>query len=159
MKVRIIALVAIALLATTAVAFAKTNVLTGRVTKQPGSTVKVGVKLSKQGVASKITTFNLTNVTSTCSNRRGDPIPGKTVTSANLGTFKVDKKRPAGSKTNYYAVFKSVNVDGNQWNVEATFSSKTGRKLAGTASFNYPDADPNGGGTCDGGGRFSVTMK
>ncbi len=159
MKVRIIALAAIALFATAAVASAKTNVLTGTVTKQPGSTVKVGVKLSKQGVASTITTFNLTNVTSTCSNRRGDRIPGKTVTSANLGTFKVKKTKPAGSKTDFYTVFKSVLVDGNRWNVEATFSSKTGRKLAGIASFNYPDPDPNGGGTCDGGGKFSVKVK
>ena len=159
MKVRIIGLAAIALLATAAVASAKTNVLTGTVTKQPGSTVKVGVKLSKQGVASKVMTFSLTNVTSTCSNRRGDRIPGKTVTSATLGTFKVNKTKPAGAKTYYYAVFKSVNVDGNQWNVEATFSSKTGRKLAGTASFNYPDPDPSGGGTCEGGGKFSVKVK
>ena len=159
MKARTIALTAIALLATTAVAFAKTNTLTGSVALQRGSTVKVAVKLSKQGVAGKIVTFNLTNVTSHCLSRGGDRIPGKTVTSASLGTFKVNKAVPAGSKTTYYTVFKSVNVDGNQWNVDATFSSKTGRKLAGTASFNYADPNPNGGGTCDGGGKFSVRIK
>ena len=155
MKTRILALAAIAVLALTAVAVAKTNKLTGKF--KNGGNVTIKVKLSKKGTPSKVTSFTATNVTSQCSNQRGDKVPGKTVAKAKLGSFKITKTK-SGGKT-YYNVIGGRKVDGNQWNIESAFSSKKGRKISGTASFNYADPNPNGGGTCDGAGKFSAKVK
>lgn len=156
MKTRILALVAIVVLAMTAVAVAKTNTLTGKLKRHPEGKVTIKVKLSKKGVVKKVTAINVTNFPSNCSNQRGDKVPGKTAT-AKLGSAKITKTK-SGGKT-YYSVTGGRKVDGNQFNVEAAFSSKKGRKITGTISFNYHDPNPNGGGTCDGGGQFSAKVK
>lgn len=156
MKTRILALVAILALATAAVAVAKTNTLTGKLKLYPEGKVTIKAKLSKKGVVKKVTAINVTNFPSRCSNQRGDKIPGKTAT-AKLGSYKITKTL-SGGKT-YYNVIGGRKVGDNQFNLEASFSSKKGRKISGTLSFNYADPNPNGGGTCDGGGRFSAKVK
>lgn len=129
MKARILALVAVALLATTAVALAKSNTLTGKI--EDGGKVTIKVKLSKKGTASKITSFTLTNLTSLCE----DGQAGKTMPRVQLGSFKVKRVEVGGIVQ--YRVDTRKNVNGNRWYVDVDFSSRKGRKVSGTASHTY----------------------
>jgi hypothetical protein len=156
MKIRILALVAIALLATSTVAFAATNKLTGHLKTQKDGKITIKVK-TKKGVVKKVTSLSVSNFKSTCSDQNFNKIPNKTV-SAKLGAFKVRKSKDPSSGKTYYSVFvsgKKVGVD--TFNAEITFSSKKGKKAGGTLSFNFPDAQ--GAASCGGGGRFSAKVK
>jgi hypothetical protein len=135
-KLKVLALAAVALLVFAAVAFAKTYSLHGKVNEFRGdgdATVKAKT-LAKKGIGKKVLSFSVTNLDYTCS----DGTKGEK--SASLGSFKIHRDQ------NGTAWGGARTVDGVNWSVQGE-SNKLGTKLKGTVSFRFfpngPSTEPD----------------
>jgi hypothetical protein len=131
-KVKALAVTALALLVLAAAAYAKTYSLHGKVNEFRGNgnaTVQAKTS-SKKGIGKKVLSFKVSNLDYNCS----DGTKGEK--SASLGSFKIHRD------ANGTAWGGARTVDGVVWQVQGS-SNKAGTKLKGTVTFRfYPDGPP-----------------
>lgn len=155
MKTRILALAAIAVMATAAVAVADTNKFSTKLKSRGGTelgTLSFKIKTNSKGNATKVTSVKVKNLRTFCGNDDGS-FDGSPV-DASLGSAKVTKFKLSTGTTYRFSLSKTVS--GRKWNVSGELKSRKGRSVKnGAVSVRYDVAN----GSCSSDAEYTAKRK